>query len=108
MATLKSADDQHGSESSPVESWLWPRFERWLVRDFSYFLASTVAHVVVLVLAALITVRAVPTAVYEAPSFDATSDAVADREESDAPLERFELAETPLEPSELSTETLTL
>jgi hypothetical protein len=77
----------------------------WMVSNGIWWLASTLGHVVVLssVLVLLGSVTAPPKE-GEAPSFESTLDTEIPVPE----LDRFDVGQTPLEPTELSTDTLSL
>src|SRR5687767_1821146 len=75
----------------------------WIFSKAPTWLLSTVVHAIVLILIALIPF-APPKRHSEAPTFEA-----ADAVDAEPPeITRFEVGETPLDPTELNTETLTL
>jgi hypothetical protein len=82
------------------------RTRHWLTEDGPWWLCSFVFHLILICSLALIGGKAVQSIAEEAPSFDEAK--VDPRPDVPDKIERFELGETPLDPTELSTETLTL
>lgn len=81
----------------------WPRFKEWIVTRGPWWLTSVTVHGLILISMAFIVV-ATPKREGQAPAFEAKVDTAL----PDPDLERFDVGETPLEPTELNTETLSL
>ena len=82
------------------------RFVNWCRDDGYWYLTSMAAHAIGLVCLAMISLaipRAAITAPDKAPAFD---EADVDQASAQALVDRFEVGETPLDPSDLSTELL--
>lgn len=79
----------------------------WLLEEGPWWLCSFVFHVSLVLGLALIGGKVVEKIIDEAPAFE---EAVVEKSTADAPekIERFELGQTPEDPTELNTETLTL
>lgn len=76
----------------------------WIKTRGAWWLASVVAHALALASLGFVAVSVRVTKPHEAPAFD---EAKLDTEIPEQPLEKFEVGETPIEPTELNTETLT-
>lgn len=107
MATADPAQAETPQEPTLSARGRWARLRHWLRHDLVYLLGSTLLHAVLLVVVGLLVVRPTPPTRSEAPSFDASTDPDAEAP-AEAPLEHFELGDTPLEPSDLSAEPLSL
>ena len=84
----------------------WARFAQWGREDGYWYLSSTAAHAVGLVCLAMISLalpEVVATSFEKAPAFDEVE---MDAAPAEPVVDRFEVGETPLEPSELTTELL--
>ncbi|MCY2995366.1 MAG: terpene cyclase/mutase family protein [Planctomycetota bacterium] len=81
------------------------RLRAWMFSDSPWWLVSAALHCFIFLTLALIPAGAPLKTEGEAPSFD---EAKLDQQETPAELERFEVGETPEEPTELTTDTLTL
>jgi hypothetical protein len=81
------------------------RIREWFFNDGAWWLSSCVFHMLLICILALIGSRVATERVGDAPSFD---EAQLDPSAREPKLEKFEVGETPIEPTELSTETLTL
>jgi hypothetical protein len=82
------------------------RIKNWIQEEGPWWLCSFVFHVVLVCSLALVSGKVVEKIVDEAPSFD---EAQLDKPvEVPKEIERFEVAETPEDPTELSTDTLSL
>lgn len=75
----------------------------WFYTDAATWGTSTVAHLFALLAAALILDRVTSTRPVDSAMFEAVADDLA----GNSPIERFEVGDPPLDPSELNTETLT-
>ena len=82
------------------------RTKNWITEEGPWWLCSFVFHLVLVCSLALISGKVVEKIVDEAPSFE---EATIDKD-VDVPkeIERFDVGETPVDPSDLSTDTLTM
>jgi hypothetical protein len=77
----------------------------WVKTRGPWWAASVTGHALAIASLGLIAVTVTPPDTSQTPSFD---EATLDTEIKDPPLDKFEVGETSIEPTELSTETLTL
>ena len=77
----------------------------WLVHEGPWWACSFVFHLMLVCSLALISSRVVEKVVDEAPSFE---EANVEKVEVPQQIERFEVSQTPEDPTELNNETLTL
>jgi len=94
-----------GAEASEKSQSL---FMEWVVTEGAWYATSFVFHMLlmcVLMVASTFVKNEPPAQEGEAPSFE---EAKVDPQVQDAKIEKFEVGETPIEPTELNTETLTL
>ena len=82
------------------------RAKTWVLEEGPWWLCSFVFHLVLVLSLALIGGRVIEKIIDEAPSFEEAD--VQRLAEVPQEIERFEIGETPEDPTELSTETLTL
>jgi hypothetical protein len=85
---------------------IFGRIKTWFVEDGPWWLCSFVFHIVLVCSLALIGGRAIEKVAGDVPSFEAVK--VEPAPLAPEKIERFDLGETPEDPTELSTETLTL
>ena len=81
------------------------RIKNWITEEGPWWLCSFVFHLVLVCSLALISGKVVERIVDEAPSFE---EAKIDKADVPKEIERFEVGETPEDPTELSTDTLSL
>lgn len=108
-ASVPSGSSQSFAPELPpelVEPGFLERVKLWFFDDGPWWLCSFVFHLVLVCLLALVGGKVVQTIASNAPSFEeATVDAKADVPEK---IERFEVGETPVDPTELNTDILTM
>ena len=82
-------------------------FQEWIISDGAWYASSFVFHMLLMSILMLISAAAPPPIEgHDAPSFD---EVVMDEpQKTPDKIEKFEVGETPLDPTELNTETLTL
>ncbi len=83
-------------------------FQAWVIQDGAWYASSFVFHMLLMCVLMLISAGAPPsTEGQDAPSFE---EAQLDEQlkQEDAKIDKFEVGETPIDPSELNTDTLTL
>jgi len=84
---------------------LLERFQAWVLHDSPSWLISTIFHTILLLVVGLLMGRSVVEKVIgDAPIFEA----IRPEEPPETKIERFELGEAPLDPTELTTESLTM
>jgi hypothetical protein len=81
------------------------RFKEWFLQEGAWWGASFVFHALLMVVLMLISKTVHTKVIDEAPSIE---EAQLDKEVTPENLEKFEVGETPLDPTELNTETLSL
>jgi len=90
---------------------LMEQVAEWFREEGAWWLGSLVFHMLLLCVLAMITVKMAPEVFGGAPSLDAVEEQPLEEEKKEEkidPEKPFDVAETPEEPTELSTETLTL
>ncbi len=90
----------------PPAQGIFGRIKTWFVEDGPWWLCSFVFHIVLVCSLALLGGRAIEKVAGDAPSFDEAK--VEPAPLAPEKIERFDVGETPEDPTELNTETLTL
>jgi len=85
---------------------IFERMKIWAQEEGPWWLCSFVFHMLLVCSLALISTKAIEAVTDEAPSFDEAK--VDKNKEPPKEMERFEVGDTPYDPTELSTDTLTL
>lgn len=100
----KPAIAPHVEMSAEEHRGLGKRFVRWVQDDAPAWLMSLVFHFSVLIVIALVLGRSITKrATNEVSTFETT----APEKAAEEPVERFELQDAPVDPTELTTESLT-
>jgi hypothetical protein len=109
---MATADVKEGNPEPPTAGppavTLFEQIRDWFREEGAWWLASLVVHMFALCVLALVGVKVSQHIANDAPSFQAAAVEKSAIDPADPTLEHFEVAETPADPSELNTETLTL
>lgn len=97
---------QEPAADTPVEGHSGGFFMEWVTREGAWYASSFVFHMLLMCVMMLVSAGQPPRTEGEAPGFEEAN--LDDLKDSQVLKEKFEIGETPIEPTELNTDTLTL
>ena len=108
MTTTPEVEVMEEEEAGAADAGGWTMMDSirtWFLEDAAWWLSSFLFHMVLMCVLAFIGTEVKPTIVGDAPSF---TEAEQQEDMPEPNLDNFEVGQTPEEPTELTTETLTL